>query len=203
MNRKLSGIGAGILLLIGIGILFSVLFAKPESFRGTLYTEPFPTATEINLQKADGTPFKLSEQKGKVTLLFFGYTSCPDFCPTTLAEMKQVLDGLGDDVEKAQVVFITVDPEKDTPEKMQEYTNRFHASIIGLSGSQAELQMIWTGYGIFRAETDTETALGKIIDHTVRLYLIDFDGNLRLSYAYGTPYQDVLHDVQLLIKQAK
>ena len=117
--------------------------------------------------------------------------------------MKQVLEGLGEEAQKVQVVFITVDPEKDTPEKMQEYVNRFHSSIIGLSGAQEELQIIWDGYGIFRAETDTETALGKVIDHTVRLYLIDFDGNLRLSYAYGTPYQDVLYDVQLLIEQAK
>lgn len=204
MDRKLIGIGAGILFLIAIGILFSIVFAKPESFRGTLYAEPFPIATEINLQKADGTTFKLSEQKDKITLLFFGYTSCPDFCPTTSAEMKQVLDGLEEEeANKVQVVLITVDPERDTPEKMQAYVNRFHPSIIGLSGSQEELQKIWTGYGIFRAETDTETALGKVINHTVRLYLIDFNGNLRLSYAYGTPYQDVLHDVQLLLKQAK
>lgn len=204
MNRKLIAIGGMILLLITIGILFSILVAKPPTFLGTLYAEPFPPATEINLQKADDSIFNLSEQKGKVTLLFFGYTSCPDFCPTTLAEMKQVLDGLDEEnKDKVQVVFITVDPENDTPEKMEEYTNRFHSSIIGLSGSQEELQTIWTGYGIFRAETDTETALGKVIDHTVRLYLIDLDGNLRLSYAYGTPYQDILHDVELLIKQVK
>jgi protein SCO1/2 len=117
--------------------------------------------------------------------------------------MKQVLDGLGDEAEKVQVVFVTVDPEKDTPQRMQEYVSRFHPSIIGLSGTPEELQKIWTDYSIFRAETNVETALGKIIDHTVRLYLIDLDGNLRLSYAYGTPYQDVLHDVKLLIKQAK
>lgn len=204
MNRKLISIGGVILLLIVIGVLFSILVAKPPAFLGTLYAEPFPPATEINLQKADGSTFRLSEQKGKATLLFFGYTSCPDFCPTTLAEMKQVLNGLDEEnKDKVQVVFITVDPEKDTPEKMQEYTNRFHSSVIGLSGSQEELQIIWDGYGIFRAETETETALGKVIDHTVRLYLIDLDGNLRLSYAYGTPYQDVLHDVQLLIKQAQ
>ena len=203
MDRKLIWIGGGILLLIVFGIAFSILFAQPPSFRGTLYTEPFPLATEIALEKENGEIFRLSEQNGKVTLLFFGYTSCPDFCPTTLAEMKQVLDGLGDDVDKAQVVFITVDPDTDTPEKMQEYANRFHPAILGLSGTQEELQTIWTGYGIFRAETDTETSLGKIIDHTVRLYLIDLDGNLRLSYAYGTPYQDVLHDVKLLLKQAQ
>jgi protein SCO1/2 len=203
MDRKLFGIGVAILLLIAVGILFSILFSQPPSFRGTLYAEPFPPAAEIELQKSNGETFRLSESKDKVTLLFFGYTACPDFCPTTLAEMKQVLDGLGDEVEKAQVVFITVDPEKDTSEKMQEYANRFHPAIIGLGGTAEELQTIWTAYGIFRAETDVETALGTVIDHTVRLYLIDFDGNLRLSYAYGTPYQDVLYDVQLLIEQAK
>lgn len=203
MDRKLIWIGGGILVLIAFGVLFSIFFAKPLTFRGTSYAEPFPPAPEIDLKKADGTVFKLSEQKGKVTLLFFGYTSCPDFCPTTLAEMKQVLDALDNDAEKVQVVFVTVDPEKDTSEKMQEYVNRFNSSFIGLSGSQAELQTIWTGYGIFRAETDTETALGKVIDHTVRLYLIDLDGNLRLSYAYGTPYQDVVADIELLLSQAK
>ncbi|MBL8049917.1 MAG: SCO family protein [Anaerolineales bacterium] len=203
MDRKLIWIGGGILVLIAFGVLFSIFFAKPLTFRGTSYAEPFPPAPEIDLKKADGTTFKLSEQKGKVTLLFFGYTSCPDFCPTTLAEMKQVLDALDNDAEKVQVVFVTVDPEKDTSEKMQEYVNRFNSSFIGLSGSQAELQTIWTGYGIFRAETDTETALGKVIDHTVRLYLIDLDGNLRLSYAYGTPYQDVVADIELLLSQAK
>lgn len=204
MDRKLISIGGAILVLIMVGVLVSVFFAKPPTFRGTLYAEPFPRAAEINLKKADGSTFKLSEQKDKLTLLFFGYTSCPDFCPTTSAQMKQVLNGLDEeDANKVQVVLITVDPKKDTPQKMQDYVNRFHPSIIGLSGTQTELQKIWTGYGIFRAETNTETALGTVIDHTVRLYLIDFDGNLRLSYAYGTPYQDVLHDVQLLIKQAK
>lgn len=203
MDRKLISIGGGILLLIIVGILLSMLFAKPPSFRGTLYAEPFPTAAEIALQKADGTTFKLSEQKGKVILLFFGYTSCPDFCPTTLAEMKQVLDSLGDDASKVQVLFVTVDPEKDTPKRIQEYANRFHPSILGLSGDTNELQKIWDSYGIFRTETNAETALGTVIDHTVRLYLIDLDGNLRLSYAYGTPYQDVLHDIKLLIQQTK
>lgn len=203
MDKRLLGVGVGILLLITFGVLFSILFAQSPSFRGTLYSEPFPIATEIELKKSNGEVFRLSESKGKVTLLFFGYTSCPDFCPTTLAEMKQVLESLGDDVDKAQVVFVTVDPQKDTSEIMQEYANRFHPAIIGLGGTPEELQTIWTGYGIFRAETETETALGKVIDHTVRLYLIDLDGNLRLSYAYGTPYQDVLYDVQLLLKQAK
>lgn len=86
---------------------------------------------------------------------------------------------------------------------MQEYASRFHPSIIGLSGTLDELQPIWDGYSIFREVTQESTALGTLVNHTVRLYLIDLDGNLRLSYAYGTPYQDVLSDVKLLLMQAQ
>lgn len=203
MDKKLIWIGVGILALIGLGVLFSILFTQPPTFRGTSYAEPFPSAPEIVLTKADGSTFRLSEQRGKVTLLFFGYTSCPDFCPTTLAEMKQVLTALENDAENVQVVFITVDPEKDTPEKMQTYVTRFDSSILGLSGTQAELEPIWNSYTIFREMTNESTALGTIINHTVRLYLIDLDGNLRLSYAYGTPYQDVVFDINLLLDQAR
>src|SRR5690606_3114816 len=98
---------------------------------------------------------------------------------------------------------ITVDPEKDTPEKIQEYVSRFNANFIGLSGAQAELEPIWQGYGIFREVTNQSTALGTVINHTVRLYLVDLDGNLRLSYAYGTPYTDVVFDIELLLDEAK
>lgn len=131
MDRKLVWIGGGILLLVALGVGFSILFAKPASFRGTSYAEPFPLAPAIDLIKADGTSFRLSEQKGKINLIFFGYTSCPDFCPTTLAEMKQVLTALEADVEKVQVLFITVDPEKDTPEKCKNMRADFILLSLG------------------------------------------------------------------------
>lgn len=203
MDKKLLSIGLGIVALIAIGVFLSVIFAKPPSFRGTLYAEPFPPAPEIALTKADGSTFRLSEQKGKIHLIFFGYTSCPDFCPTTLAEMKLLMDALGEYAENVQVVFVTVDPEKDTPQKIQEYVNRFHPSFIGLSGAQTELEPIWQAYTIFREATNQSTALGTVINHTVRLYLVDAEGNLRLSYAYGTPYSDVAADIELLLDLAK
>lgn len=203
MDKKLIWIGVGILAIVVLGIASSVLLAEPPSFRGTSYAEPFPSATEIELTKSDGTVFRLSEQTGKIHLIFFGYTSCPDFCPTTLAEMKLLTDDLGSDAENVQVLFITVDPEKDTPERIQEYVSRFNTNFIGLSGTQAELQPIWQGYGIFREVTNQSTALGTVINHTVRLYLVDLEGNLRLSYAYGTPYTDVVADIELLLDEAK
>ncbi|MFN3490733.1 MAG: SCO family protein, partial [Anaerolineales bacterium] len=140
MNKKILWTGLGILFLLAISIIVSIFFAQPPAFRGTSYAEPFPHAPEIDLTKADGAEFRLSSEKGKVHLIFFGYTSCPDFCPTTLAEMKLLMDTLGSDAEGVQVLFITVDPEKDTPEKIQEYVSRFNTSFIGLSGTQAELE---------------------------------------------------------------
>lgn len=203
MDKKLIWIGVIILAVAVLGITFSVLLAKPPEFRGTSYAEPFPPAPEIELSKADGSVFRLNEQRGKINLIFFGYTSCPDFCPTTLAEMRLLMDALGSDAEHVQVLFITVDPENDTPEKLQEYVTRFNSAFIGLGGTQAELEPVWSGYSIFREVTEQQTALGTVINHTVRLNLIDLDGNLRLSYAYGTLYTDIVFDIKLLLDEAK
>ena len=200
MDKKLLWIGGGILFLIGLVAAVSILLAPPPSFRGTSYAEPFPPAADFTLTKADGTEFRLNEQRGKIVLLFFGYTTCPDYCPTTLAEMNQLMISLGDKAENVQVVFISVDPERDTPEKAQTYAGQFHPTFLGLSGTQAELEPIWQGYSIFREEVQSDSGLGTIINHTVRLYLVDAQGNMRLSYAYGTPVEDVVHDVELLLR---
>ena len=111
------------------------LFSKPDAFRGTTYAEPYPVAPEIQLIRAGGTNFRLSEMRGKIVALFFGYTSCPDVCPTTMAELKQALDKVGPQADQVQVLFVTVDPQRDTPEKVQEYVNHFNSDFIGLSGS--------------------------------------------------------------------
>ncbi len=201
MDKKLMWIGGGILALVAVVAALSIIFAKPPSFRGTLYGEPFPPAAEVELTKADGSIFRMSEQRGKIVLLFFGYTSCPDVCPTTLAEMTNVMNELGDASQNVQVVFVSVDPRRDTPEKIQEYASRFNPTFLGLSGTQEELEPIWQGYSIFRAEVDSDSAMGVIIDHTARLYLIDPEGNLRLSYAYATPVEDIVHDIELLLRK--
>lgn len=199
MDRKLILIGGGILILVVVAAVISYAVAKPPSFRGTSYGEPYPPAAEIELTRADAEIFRLSNLRGKIVLLFFGYTSCPDVCPTTLAEMTQVINDLGDASQQVQVVFISVDPKRDTPAKVQEYAAKFNPGFIGLSGSQTELEPIWQSYSIFRAEVQTDSAMEYTVDHTARLYLIDMDGNLRLSYAYGTPVEDIVHDIEILL----
>ncbi|MBN8654189.1 MAG: SCO family protein [Anaerolineae bacterium] len=201
MDKKLMWVGAGILLIVVIVAALSFVFAAPPTFRGTLYAEPFPPATDFALTQANGTQFRLSDQKGKVVLLFFGYTSCPDVCPTTLAEMKQVLDKLGETGKDVQVVFISVDPDRDTSEKMQTYVEHFNPAFIGLSGSLQELEPIWAEYSIFREAVESDSAFGTIINHTARVFLVDPQGNMRLTYAYQTPVEDIVHDIRLVLEQ--
>jgi protein SCO1/2 len=199
MNRKTLWVGGLSLLVVGAAVL-TLFFAKPISFRGTSYGEPYPQAAEIELTKSNGETFRLSEQKEKIVLLFFGYTSCPDVCPTTLAELNQVMEKLGDKTDQVQVVFVSVDPERDMPEKIQEYVEHFNEDFIGLSGNPDELQIIWDNYGIFRERVESESAFGYIINHTARTYLVDQNGSLRLSYGFQTPVEDMVHDIEILLK---
>jgi len=200
MDKKILWVGLLSLALIAMAVSLAAVFAKPARFHGTSYNEPYPTAPQVELIKLNGETFRLSDQKGKIVLLFFGYTSCPDVCPTTLAELKQVMDGLGDKAKSIQVVFVSVDPERDTPEKIQQYVEHFNQNFIGLSGPTDELQIIWDNYGVFREEVESDSAFGYIVNHTARTYLIDVDGNLRLSYGFQTPVDNMVSDIKILLK---
>ena len=204
MDRKtlLVGIGSFLLILtIGVAVL---VFAKPASFRGTTFGEPYPAAPEIVLGRLDGNSFRLSKMRGSVVLLFFGYTSCPDVCPTTLAELKLALAELDEeDAAQVKVLLVTVDPERDTPQRVQEYIDHFNPAFIGLSGSQVDLERIWTVYGVYREIVEGTSAAGYILNHTARVTLIDQQGNMRVSFGFDTPVEDIVHDLKLILKQGQ
>jgi len=201
MDRKILFVGLGSFLLIGIVAIGTILFGKPDSVRGTAYGEPYPVAPAIVLTRGDGSSFQLSEMRGRIVLLFFGYTSCPDICPTTLAELKQALGKLtGEDAKQVQVLFVTVDPERDTPQRMQEYVNHFNPDFIGLSGTEAELGKVWNDYGVYREVVEGTSALGYLVNHTARVTLIDRNGNLRISFGIDMPVEDIVHDLKLVLK---
>jgi protein SCO1/2 len=199
MDRKTLLVGLIVFLLIAVVAAGVWLFSEPASFRGTTYAEPYPVAPEIDLARANGDRFRLSETRGKVVAVFFGYTSCPDICPTTMAELNQALERLGDKSDQVQVLFVTVDPERDTPERVQEYVNHFDPSFIGLSGSAPELAKVWSDYGVFREIVDGTSAAGYLVNHTARVTVIDQQGYLRISFPFDAPVQDVAHDLDLLI----
>lgn len=200
MDRKTLIVGLMVFLLIGAVAAGIFLFSKPDNFRGTTYAEPYPPAPQIALDRATGAKFDLSQTQGKVVALFFGYTSCPDVCPTTLAELKQALEQLGPKADQVQVLFVTVDPERDTPERVQEYVNHFNPNFIGLSGSESELAKVWNEYGVYREVVKGTSAAGYLVDHTARITIIDQQGNLRISFPFDAPVKDVAHDLNLLLR---
>lgn len=200
MNTRVVQVGLGLLVLIGVVMAVTYFLPRTADFRGTLYDPALP-APEIELTQADGSSLRLSEMRGNVVLLFFGYTSCPDVCPVTLSELRKVNEELGKGADKVRVVFVTVDPERDTPEQIQKYVSIFNPSFIGLSGSLEELEPVWKDYGVYReVEQVPSSATGYLVNHTARVYLIDRDGNLRLSYSFGTPTDDIVHDLKILFK---
>ena len=201
MDKKTLLVGVLAFMLIGITAAGVFLFTPSAGLRGAVYDAPYPPAPEIALARDNGGNFRLSEMRGNIILLFFGYTGCPDVCPTTMAELKTAVDKMGGDrAGNVKVVFVTVDPQRDTPQDVQEYVNHFNRDFIGLSGSETELAKIWNEYGIFRQVVDkiSDTVYG--IDHTARVTLIDQNGNLRSSYSIDTPVEDYVHDLKLLLK---
>jgi len=200
MERKFIWLALGILVILAF-VTIALVLTQGSSYRGVLYEPPLP-AFDFSLVGADGNTIALHDFRGQVILLYFGYTSCPDVCPTTMAEMKQAIDRLSpDNAEHVQVVFVSVDPKRDTPEKIQEYADHFNPLFIGLSGSQDELSKIWNDYGIYRLEVPGESALGYTVDHTARVTVIDQDGRMRVSFGFQTPVEDIVHDLQLILKR--
>jgi protein SCO1/2 len=187
--------------LVLLGLIILLLAAcQSYQFNGTQYPD-FQLAPDFELTTTDGDPFRLSDHQGKIVLMFFGYTSCPDVCPTTLAEARRVLEGLGDDPDRVKFVFITVDPERDTPEVLGTYVSAFHRSIVGLTGSTDKLAAVRQDYGIFAEKEVLEgSAAGYIVSHTARVFLVDAEGRLKLSYSFGTPPEDILEDIHHILR---
>jgi protein SCO1/2 len=192
-------VGIGLFLVVA-GLLVSQSLARSYTFQGSLIDPPLQ-AEEIVLVDQHGQVFRLSEQRGHVVLLYFGYTYCPDVCPATLAQYRQIKIALGDKAEQVRFVFITVDPERDTPEQIRSYLERFDASFIGLSGPKADLERVWKDYGIYVRKNETESSTGYLVDHSARIYLVDPQGNLRLTYSFGTDSQPIVQDVLHLLRE--
>ena len=184
-------------IVFRISILTSLLFtiaacspAKP-TFRGGAINPPFPAA-EIKLTDHNGQPFALSGQRGNVVLVYFGFTNCPDECPLTMAHVKQALQSIGDSAKNVQVVMVTTDPLRDTPQILKDYMTNFNPTFLGLTGTTEELQKAWKDYGVV-VEDGGET-------HSTFLYVIDPAGNLRETFLPDSEPADIAADVSLLLR---
>ena len=188
----------GLALVAMVGLAACGPFGDDDYvFQGTELEPPNP-APALNLTDQTGQPFSLDSLEGKTVLLFFGYTNCPDVCPLTLSDFNAVRADLGDRAEDVAVVFVTVDPTRDTPERMAEYLSFFDASYIGLTGSDAEIAAAAQGYGVYYQAQESDSSLGYLVDHTTGSFVIDPDGNYRLLFAYGTDPAIIAEDVRHL-----
>jgi protein SCO1/2 len=153
------------------------------------------------LTDENGDLFRLSDQQGNVVLLFFGYTSCPDVCPTTLATWRKIHEALGDDAQRVRFVFVTVDPERDTAERLGMHANAFNPDFIGLTGTPEELDPVYEVFDVyFEKDTSSGSALGYLVNHTATTFVLDLEGQWRLRETYGTEAADIVHDIQQLLK---
>ncbi|NPA58049.1 MAG: SCO family protein [Aquificae bacterium] len=189
---------AGILFL---GLLFGTAFS--HQFYGYPYVQKIK---DFSLIDHNGKRVKLSDFKGKYLLIFFGYTYCPDVCPTSMYRIKETLDRLGEYRDKVHVLFISVDPERDTPEKLKKFISYFDPSgkyITGLTGSPEEIKKVAKMFRAYYKKVPVEDnpEVGYLVDHTAFIYLIDKDGIMRLIFrpANEDP-EKIAQDVIYVIK---
>ncbi len=197
-------------LFLGLGIVGGVLlvflgwklFSPQYQFRGSLI-EPPVKAPDFSLVSQNEKDWRLSEQKNKTIVIFFGYTSCPDVCPLTLSKFKQLKELLGKDADEIEFVYITVDPERDSPEKMKRHLDAFDEEFVGLTGTTELMEPVWKDYGVYRLKVETESATGYLMDHSATTYVINSNGELRLTFPYGMDVEEMSADLSEVVKEGK
>lgn len=176
----------------------------PREFKGTVLVDP-QLAPDFTATDQHGREFRLSEQRGKVVALYFGYTYCPDACPTTMLDFRRVREALGSDAENVQFAMLTVDPERDTAEVLGEYLRvRGHESFLGLTGTVEELAPIWQAYGVFVQKAEApRPGIDYWMNHTAATYVIDMEGKLRLMEPWDAGHELLLNDIQILLEEGR
>ena len=157
-------------------------------------------AKGFTLSDHNGQTRSLSDFKGKVVVLFFGYTQCPDVCPTSMAELAEVKRLLGHDADKLQGVFVTVDPARDTAELLKAYMANFDPTFVAFTPTPEPLAVVAKDYKIYYKKVDGKTPTSYTVDHSAGSYVYDMQGNLRLYSRYGVAPQVLAQDIQMLLK---
>jgi protein SCO1/2 len=158
-------------------------------------------AKTLALPDVNGQPRTLGDFKGKVTVIFFGYTQCPDVCPTTMAELAQVKKALGPDGDKLQAVFVTIDPERDTPEILKSYMASFDPTFVALRGTLEQTKATAKEFKIYFEKVPGKTEGSYTMDHSAGAFVLDAKGNVRLFERYGAGAEGLTADVKALIAQ--
>ena len=171
---------------------------KPSPFQGTDISG-VDWGKDFNLIDHHGQRRTLADFHGKVVAVFFGYTHCPDVCPTTLGELALTLKKLGKDADKVQVLFVTLDPARDTSAVLAQYVPSFNPSFIGLTGSEAEIAQTAKTFKVFYQKQENGSKAGYFLDHSANTFVFDPQGRLRLMYGFGLGPEPIVHDINQLL----
>jgi len=189
MQRKTMWIGITIIAVLTAATAI-VFLTQKHSLLGAVVDPPWP-AVNIKLTDSNGNPFALSNLRGKVVLLFFGYTNCPDTCPLTMAHLKQAYDKLGDKSRDVQVIMVTTDPARDTQQALKDFVAKFDPTFLGLTGTPEELQKAWKGYGV--------TVLAGGETHSTFIYVIDGAGKIRETFQPDAQPDSIASDAAFIL----
>lgn len=185
-------------LLLSLLFTAAVSAADDATLKAGVFSPP-RQAPDFSLSGSDGSELKLSRYRGKVLVLAFGYTSCPDVCPMTLAVLAQARKKLGVEGNELQVVYVTVDPERDDAERIREYLAAFDPTFVGGTGTAERLAAVRKEYGVIADKKTAGTSYS--VAHSSYTYLIDRDGSLRALMPYGRTPDDYVHDLRILLKE--
>lgn len=185
--------------ILGLFILLVLYFSSMKDVQAK---EVKSIGGDFTLIDHNGTKFELEQLRGKLVLMFFGYTFCPDICPTELSVLSQVLKSLDEDVDKVASLFITIDPERDTPKKLKQYVSYFNPHLTGLTGSLEEVNKVADAYNVLRKiQEHDKSDQYYSVDHSASLYLIGIDGKLIQIIPYGLPGEHILEAIQHELKK--
>lgn len=190
----------GLILIGGLALATWALAPRQIQFHGTVVDSTRPAA-DFTLTTAGGRRVSLSDFRGKVVLLFFGFRFCPDICPTALFEMKQMMQALGPDADRVQVLMVTIDPERDTPDLIQEHVSRYDPRFLGLSGTPDEIAAAATPFGIYYAREPGSANTEYLMTHTASITAVDKKGYVRVIFPFGTTSADIATDVKALLDE--
>lgn len=185
------------LLVVG-GYFIWARWLRAPTLHGNLIQEGL-RVEDFTLTAANGQRVSLRDYRGKVVLLYFGYTHCPDMCPTTLAEVKYALSQLGAQADDVQMIMVSVDPERDTPEILAEYVQRFDPRFLGVTGTPEEVKTTATAFGIAYYKEAGSVATGYLVAHSAQLLVLDRSGHLRLIMPFGVHGEEMVSDLQYIL----
>jgi protein SCO1 len=178
----------------GLASMFTVLFVVNKPQAGSLIGAA-AIGGPIHLLDQNGHPFSDTDLKGEPFLVFFGFTHCPDACPTTLLELSDVLDKLGGDADKVRVLFITIDPERDNPAALKDYLSAFNTRVVGLTGDLQAVTMVARAYHVYFKKVPLEGG-DYTMDHTAIVYLMNKEGRFVTPFSLKRSAQDAADDLR-------